>query len=173
MANTAATPVPGSLGPRISHSLGEPGGYLVLWPRVIPTKGADGQRALALRIQSHLSSVVSRQARGGTVDVRPEPERACPRSTGCLAAASNVLLIHHSRGCVAVGMFTPPGGDTTQLIPLAGQISLKSKTIPFRDPPESQVVVHDFAPCDQVMSELMKRESEIEAALRATRGVGR
>ncbi|MEO1267130.1 MAG: hypothetical protein AAFX99_03465 [Myxococcota bacterium] len=156
-----------SLGPRISRSLGQPGGFVVLWPRIIPSSGAEGQRALALQMQSHISTMVSRQAGGRPVDVRPEPERACPRASGCQATTASVLLIHHTRGCVAVGMFTPPGTSNTRLVPLAGLLTLKSETVPFRSLPESQVVVHDFMPCDQVMREMMGREADIESALRS------
>jgi hypothetical protein len=43
---------------------------------------------------------------------------------------------------------------------------LGATSIPFRDPPESQIHVTDFALCADLATDLAQRESEIEQAIR-------
>src|SRR5262249_26564909 len=84
----------GADAPEISRSAGVSGGVVVLWPRVPRDSGAtsEGNRKMAAGIQRRLTAIVQRALPGRSVDVRPEPERVCPRS-GCTALAVGAVLL--------------------------------------------------------------------------------
>src|SRR5690242_7723512 len=87
--------------PEISRSTGTAGGVVVLWPRIVGDKGGplEGDtRQIAARIQRRLQSIVGRALPGRSVDVRPEPERVCPRA-GCQAIAVGAVLSRSGGGC--------------------------------------------------------------------------
>lgn len=153
--------------PEISRSVGVEGGVVVFWPRVIPRSDDVGPVAGELRKQ--LEAVVGEALPGRAVDVRPEPERVCPR-TGCAAMTVGVLLAHNAGGCAAVALVSGPGKSETRLVPWAGKVELKAVTVPFRDHPESQVTVRDMVPCTELVASLAARRGEVVEAIRATGG---
>lgn len=150
-------------GPHISRSVGEKGGLVVFWPRVIPKTDDAKTHALAKTLQDELVKLAEKKY-GDEIDVRPEPERVCPQS-GCEAATLGVLLAHGGGGCTAVALVSKPGKSPARLVPWAGVVTLKAEEVPFREYPESQVKIRDAVPCDQLLDALKKRAMDIEAAL--------
>jgi hypothetical protein len=106
---TGATGVTTGDAPEISRSVGVEGGILVLWPRVVGPRGSPKPTTdLARQLQSRLVAIAQRVAPGRPIDVRPEPERVCPRS-GCAAMSLGVLLAVAGKGCVAVALVSDRG----------------------------------------------------------------
>ena len=157
------------MGKRISCSVGEEGGVLLLWPRIIPASEDPQIKALAGRLQARLNAAVKRVAPRKPIDVRPEPERVCPQS-GCKANSVGVLLVHQDKGCAAVALLGEPGQSPVTMVPWGGRVDLKTPEIAFRDYPESHVIIRDFAPCDKLIDALFAKESALEEALRARIG---
>lgn len=154
------------IGPEISHSKGVAGGVVVLWPRIIPSAIADANQAQAAQIQAKLKQLVEKALPGRPIDVRPSPERVCPKA-GCDAMSVGVLFTRQNNSCVAVALVNGPGPSQTKLIPWGGEVTLKADTIAFRDPPENFVTIKDFATCDQLLTEMAKLDSFVEAGIRA------
>jgi hypothetical protein len=149
--------------PEISRSVGVEGGIVVLWPRVVgprgsPTRAVDQARQL----QSRLVAIAGRVAPGRPVDVRPQPERVCPRS-GCSALALGVVLAVSGQGCAAIALVSDPGQSPAELVPWGGQVRLKSNSVPFREPPELAVRITDYARCDSLLEAL--NDKSVEAAI--------
>jgi len=154
--------------PQISRSVGAEGGIVLLWPRVVgPRTGgaADADTsALAKRLQARLGELVQHAAPGRPVDVRPEPERVCPRS-GCKAASIGVLLARaRSGGCAAVALVSGSGPVAARLVPWIGQIDLSARMVPFRAPPESSVKVQDYVRCSNLLDD-RSHDADVEAAI--------
>lgn len=178
---TATTPGPGPgvvagspndtrfLAPEISHSKGQAGGIVVLFPRVIPGAELEANAALAAQVQQKVKEVAARALPGHPIDVRPKPERVCPKA-GCDAMSINILFNKNSNSCVAVALINAPGTSPTKLIPWGGLVELKSDTIQFRDMPENFVKIKDYVPCDQLVAQMAAQDSFIEAAIRAAAG---
>ncbi len=178
---TSTTPGPGPgvvaggpndtrfLGPEISHSKGQAGGIVVLWPRIIPGADAEANAAIAGQIQQKVKAVAEKALPGRPVDVRPKPERVCPKA-GCDAMSVNILFNRNSNSCVAVALINAPGTSPTKLIAWGGLVELKSDTIQFRDMPENFVKIKDYVPCDQLITQMGAQDSFIEAAIRAAAG---
>ena len=105
---------------------------------------------------------------GQPIDVRPEPERVCPRA-GCSAMTVGVLLTRNQNGCVALALVSGPGAAPAKLVAWGGGIRLQNDTVPFREPPETMVTVTDYLTCDGFLDEesLRLNESEIVRAMRA------
>jgi hypothetical protein len=166
----ATTGDPGRfLGPEISHSKGAAGGIVVLWPRIIPGTIAEENAALAGQVQAKVKALAEKALPGRPVDVRPKPERVCPKA-GCDAVSINVLFTKNSSACVVVALINAPGTSPTKLIPWGGGVELKSDTIQFRDMPENFVKIKDYVPCDQLITSMAEQDQFIEAALRAAAG---
>ena len=157
------------LGPEISHSKGTAGGIVVLWPRIIPGTIAEENTAIATQVQAKVKALAEKALPGRPVDVRPKPERVCPKA-GCDAVSINVLFTKNSTACVAVAIINAPGTSSTKLIPWGGGVELKSDTIQFRDMPENFVKIKDYVPCDQLITSMAEQDQFIEAALRAAAG---
>ena len=178
---TSTTPGPGPgvvaggpndtrfLGPEISHSKGQAGGIVVLWPRIIPGADAEANAAIAGQIQQKVKAVAEKALPGRPVDVRPKPERVCPKA-GCDAMSVNILFNRNSNSCVAVALINAPGTSPTKLIAWGGLVELKSDTIQFRDMPENFVKIKDYVPCDQLITSMAEQDQFIEAAIRAAAG---
>lgn len=178
---TSTTPGPGPgvvaggpndtrfLAPEISHSKGQAGGIVVLFPRVIPGAELEANAALATQVQAKVREVAARALPGRAIDVRPKPERVCPKA-GCDAMSINVLFNKNSNSCVAIALINAPGTSPTKLIPWGGLVELKSDTIQFRDMPENFVKIKDYVPCDQLVASMAQQDSFIEAAIRAAAG---
>ena len=164
-AGPTPAPAPASTGdgPHISRSTGEKGGIVVFWPRVIPKTDDPAVHEHAAMLQKQLAAIAEKKY-PGKVDVRPEPERVCPRS-GCSAATLGVLLAHGGGGCTAVALVADPGTSPTRLVPWAGKVRLKAQEVPFREYPESAVTISDAVPCDQLAAAAEKAAKDIESAL--------
>ncbi len=179
--STSTTPGPGPnvvagsandtryIGPEISHSKGVAGGVVVLWPRIIPGTIAEENAAIAAQVQAKVKALAEKALPGRAIDVRPKPERVCPKS-GCDAVSINVLFTKTSTACVTVALINAPGISSTKLIPWGGGVELKSDTIQFRDMPENFVKIKDYVPCDQLLTSMGEQDQFIEAALRAAAG---
>jgi hypothetical protein len=151
-------------GPRVSHSRGEAGGIVLLWPRVYPSDLTVAMRPEATAFQERLRGLIARALPGRAVDVRPEPERTCP-AEGCLGTSIGVLLVRVDDGCAAVLQVGPPGREPSRQEVWAGVMNL-SLEVPFREPPESFVKVRDFVPCAQLLEASHDRETAIVRAIR-------
>ena len=156
---------------QISHSKGVAGGIVVLFPRIIPSTIAAENAAIATQIQAKVRTVAAKALPGRAIDVRPSPERVCPKS-GCDAVSINVMFSRSSTACVVVAMINAPGVSTTKLIPWGGSVEFKTgtDTIQFRDMPENFIRIKDFQPCDQITTIMADQDQFIEAALRAAAG---
>jgi len=153
-------------GANVSASRGQEGGVVVLWPRVIPSNMLDALRPQATGLQQRLREIVTHTVPGKPMDARPEPERVCPKA-GCLAMSVGVLLATSGGGgCAAVAFVGRPGGTDLELIPWAGDVTLKQSRIGFRDAPESFVIIEDYESCDGLLTKLDKRAAMIEEAVR-------
>ncbi len=161
--------------PEISRGVGVPGGVVVLWPRIVqPRSGSTSPdaatHAAAAQLQKRIAGLVAREFPGVPVDMRPEPERVCPRS-GCAGASVGVLLSRSGRGgCVALALVSGSGTSPARLIPWAGMVRLDNATVPFREPPESQVHVKDNVDCDKIEVAALAHDAEVVAAIRTALG---
>ncbi|MCB9568049.1 MAG: hypothetical protein H6710_12710 [Myxococcales bacterium] len=153
----------------ISRSAGEPGGIVLFWPRIIPREIVDENRELGAALQRHVKSVVQRNMPGRSLDIRPEPERVCPKG-GCKGATIGILLSRESQGCLVLALISRPGESPTRIVPWAGNVELKSNEVPFRAYPETQITVADYVPCTSLLSTMDQNEAAVmEALAEATR----
>lgn len=153
-------------GPHISRSVGKEGGAVVFWPRVIPKSDDPAITKLAGELQQKLAEVTKKVVAADAVDVRPEPERVCPKA-GCAAITVGVLLTAQGGGCTAVALVSGAGQSATKLIPWAGKVTLAQTEVPFRDYPESQVTIRDSVPCPELIAKLAAKEAELRGAIKA------
>jgi hypothetical protein len=154
--------------PEISRSSGTAGGIILLWPRIVGDRGAASDpdsRQIAARIQRRLSTIIGRALPGKPIDVRPEPERVCPRA-GCAALAVGAVLSRSGGGCAVVAVVSDPGVSAGRLVAWAGNINLRHPTVPFRQPPEQEMSVEDYQSCGALDGDLGAHEGEVEAAVR-------
>jgi hypothetical protein len=159
--------------PEISRSEGKPGGIVVLWPRIVLPKGGPPKpdpetRAIAGKLQARLAEIARRAAPGAEIDVRPEPERVCPKK-GCKAASLGILLARANNGCVAVALLSKPAVSPARLVAWKGVVELSSDSVPFRSPPEGAVNATDYQPCPKIADDPAE-DAAIEAAIRELRG---
>ncbi|MEZ4318979.1 MAG: hypothetical protein R3F61_15805 [Myxococcota bacterium] len=136
----------------VTTSRGRNDGLVVFWPRIIPSTLDSEVSATAAQLQQRLVDIAKRAAPIAHRDVRPEPERVCPRDRGCRATSLGVLLGQRDGGCVAVALLGPPGTEDLELVPLAGTVELASTTVPFRATPEDAVTVREFVPCSKLQN---------------------
>lgn len=146
--------------PRISRSAGQEGGVVVLWPRLI---GSEEGEAAAL--QTRMNEMASRVLPNRPLDLRPEPERTCPRS-GCAGISLGALLVKNGDACAVVALIGRPGTGDVRLVPWAGRMTLRRENVGYRDPPEDGVTMHDFAACAELSTLLDQNASIVEAILR-------
>lgn len=144
----------GGDAPEISRSVGAKGGVVVLWPRIVPATTDPKLLDLAKALQDRLAAAAAEAMPGAEIDVRPSPERVCPKGTGCKGIAVGAVLGWADSGCVAVATVSPVGTSPATLVPWGGELTLKAKQVPFREPPESQITVVDFASCASLSSEV-------------------
>ena len=159
------------LAPEISHSKGTKGGVVLLYPRIVPASVTGEAGPLAAQVQERLGAIAQRALPGRPIDKRPSPERVCPRG-GCEGMPINVVFSKNGSACVVVAVIGAPGEAPQRLIPWAGEVIFKSDTVPFRDPPESQITVKDYVPCANLMTALSDNEGFIEAAIRSMAPAG-
>lgn len=136
-------------GDEISRSRGNKGGIVVLYPRVVPDTEDAQTHALARKAQDQLSRIAESIPGAPEVERRGFPERSCP-VVGCKALSVGLLLAHRDGGCVGVVLVNAPGASATQLVPWLGQVTLVVPEAPWRVPPESEVIVVEFASCDRM-----------------------
>lgn len=158
----------------ISQSIGHDKGFLVLWPRIVPRTGDPVAHGFAERLQKRLGAVASSVDGGAGIDTRPEPERVCPK-TGCAAVSLGVVISVKGEACAAAALVSRPGQSPTQIIPWVGKIELKRAETPFREPPESDIRVTEFAICKKVFETMDSTgapgdETALKAAIKAAHG---
>ena len=146
--------------PRVSRSAGVEDGLVILWPRVLGFPEAEPPA-----LQAKLREFAAAALPDAPADVRPDPERACPRE-GCLGVSVGALLVAQGDECVVVAIVSEAGPSSAKLLPVMGRVNLRSPEIPFREPAESFVQVRDFAPCSELGGALEVHRAEIEAAIR-------
>ena len=155
---------PSKDAPEISRSVGVEGGVVIMWPRIIPRAERADTRTLAASLRDHLRKMVEKQLPGRPIDMRPEPERVCPRA-GCKAVSVGALIIRDGDGCLLVALIGRPGKYPVRLVPWVGKMRLKEEWVTFRETPESRVQIIDYAKCSQVMSQLSERERYVLEAI--------
>jgi hypothetical protein len=80
------------LGPEISHSKGvRPAASSSCGRASSPAPIAEANAAIAAQIQQKVKAVAEKALPGRAIDVRPKPERVCPKA-GCDAMSINVLF---------------------------------------------------------------------------------
>ena len=163
-APALAGPAPSRDAPEISRSVGVDGGVVIMWPRIIPRSERANTRALASSLRDHLRKMVEKQLPGRPIDMRPEPERVCPRA-GCKAVSVGALIVRSKQGCLVVALIGRPGKYPLRLVPWVGKMRLKEEWVTFRETPESRVQIIDYAKCSQVVSKLPERERYVLEAI--------
>lgn len=158
------------LPPEISRSAGAEGGVVLLWPRIIPATNEPNTQQDATFLQSELRGAIGRALPGKPIDMRPAPERVCPRS-GCKGVAVGAVLLHRENGCAVIATVSKPGQSEQRLVTLSGALVLTSSIIAFREPPESYVTVHDFDRCVELGPMMELRMAALEGALREAAGM--
>jgi hypothetical protein len=139
---------------------------VVLWPRIAPRSEDPAVRAIATAVQQRLRAVVERALPGRPIDVRPEPERVCPRQ-GCAAMTVGASLFHTPRGgCTVVAIVSGAGMSPQRLLQWVGNVTLRESIVPYREPPEGRMVAEDMARCSDVASQFAAREEDIVRAVR-------
>jgi hypothetical protein len=137
----------------------------VLWPRIIPSADAAAFRVEALGLQSRLKETVQKVLPGRPLDVRPEPERSCSHGQ-CPRLTVGVLLLHKENGCAAVALIYRPNGGVVSLAPWAGDLKLKATQVQPGEPPENQVTIRDFVPCNALLKSLDAAQPGVDFELR-------
>ncbi len=165
---------PSGDAPEISRSAGTEGGAVVLWPRIVQPQGAgkpdlDTLKAAA-RAQSRLAELARKVLGNVTVDVRPEPERVCPKQ-GCKALSIGILFAKAGTGCSVMALVSAPGASPQRIVPWSpGVVKLTRDSVGFREPAEGVVKVTDYGSCAKLPDELAARDSDVEAAIRSALG---
>lgn len=159
--------------PEISKSIGQDGGVVVLWPRIVPKSDDPEMKELATLAQSRLGSLAGEL--GAEVEKRPEPERVCPRPAGCRSVTVSAVVTRKQSGCALVATISKPGASPAELVPWVGTVELAKSAVPFREPPESEVTVVEFAGCEKLKQDLSSNaapadETKLRAALKAALG---
>lgn len=146
--------------PEISRSRGTKGGIVVLWPRIWPHGDDAATRDVTVKVQQRLDALAKRAAGNRSIDVRPEPERSCPKE-GCEATSVSAVIVVRDKACAAVAVVAGPGTSAGHILPWAGKVELTKETVAFRDAPEEQVKVKDYVPC----ATLLDGREDNEAAI--------
>jgi hypothetical protein len=144
--------VPGlalAAGPEVSHSRGRNDGVVVLWPRLVPETEDPVIVDLARRLQQRVADTAAASVDARRIDLRPAPERVCPRA-GCKTTSITLMLGHQDGGCALIGLVGPAGPEPQRLVPLAGKFQMGEPYLPFRSPPEGQVIVTEFVACAEL-----------------------
>jgi len=153
-------------GPEISRDRGHDGEVVILWPRISPQTEDPQILAIARRSQEVLADLAGSLDK--VANVRPMPERACPREgPGCRVPTLSALIAHQDGGCAVIGLVGGAGESPTEVLGWVGHVQVRERSVPFREPPESIVRIADFAPCDTVLATLPDRADVLTDALRA------
>lgn len=178
------TPGPASAGqdpapqsndaPEISRSAGVEGGAIVLWPRIVLPKDAGKPDLetlkLAAQVQSRLADVARKVLGNVKIDMRPEPERVCPKQ-GCKSVSLGILFAKASGGCSIMALVSAPGASPQRIVLWSpGLVKLSQDTVGFREPAERVVKVPDYGSCAALPGDLAGKDKDVEAAIRAAAG---
>ncbi|MBK8994698.1 MAG: hypothetical protein IPM35_02960 [Myxococcales bacterium] len=160
--------------PEISRSAGVAGGAVVLWPRIVLPRDAGKPDLetlkLAARAQSRLADVARKVLGNVTVDMRPEPERVCPKQ-GCKGISLGLLFAKAGGGCSLFALVGAPGTSPQRIVPWSpGAVKLSQDSVGFREPAEKVVKVTDYAQCAKLPDDLAGKDSDVEAAIRSAAG---
>jgi len=136
---------------------------------VVPGEGVDWLREHVVAVQKRLRQIAERVDANAPIDVRPAPQRTCPKK-GCAGVAVGALVLWSGNGCAILALVSPPGQEPTSIIPWSGKVQLKKQSVGFRSPPEDQVTTEDMVPCDTITETLDELEPEVEKAIRAAKG---
>ena len=128
------------------------------------------------------NALVSTLSVGSTalpLDVRPDPERVCPRD-GCLGPSLGALLVTQNGTCAAVAVVGNPGRGEHALIRWSGRLTVRDRVIPYRDPPESHVTLQEATPCEgmgaelaeEAVSDRVRRHAHADGLARTLPGAG-
>lgn len=153
--------------PEISRSAGVKGGFVLLWPRMVPRTKDPTMIDMASFVQQRLRQLSERAVNGAPVDIRPEPERVCPKPDGCQGTSVGALVLREKDGCAVLAVIGAPGQANQKVVPWVGSVQLKAESVPFREPPEAIVRVVDWAPCAKVTDSLKDGEADVMAAIKA------
>lgn len=137
--------------PEISRGVGEKGGVVVMWPRMIP-KDDPEVHDLATKLQQRLKALAKATFPDAAIDVRPEPERVCPQS-GCDGVALGAVVTKRERGCAVIVVVGAPGPTPLELVPWLGVIKKKGEP-PFREPPENYITIQEYGDCGKLADAL-------------------
>ncbi|MBE7480334.1 MAG: hypothetical protein HS104_10180 [Polyangiaceae bacterium] len=160
--------------PEISRSAGVAGGAVVLWPRIVLPRDAGKPDLetlkLAARAQSRLADIARKVLGNVTIDMRPEPERVCPKA-GCKGVSLGILFAKAGGGCSLFALVSAPGTSPQRIVPWSpGAVKLAQDSVAFREPAEKMVKVTDYAQCAKLPDDLAAKDSDIEAAIRSAAG---
>ncbi len=155
---------------RISRSVGVEGGVVVLWPRIVLPRGSGlpdaHTRDLGRALQKRVADLVRIAVPDKPLDVRPEPERVCPKA-GCKAASVGVLFTRAGGGCAAIVTVSRPGTAPAKLLPWIGEVRLHAEQVGFREPPEKALGVRDYVRCSDLAGRGAEQRDAIVSAIRA------
>ena len=154
-------------GPEISRAVGAQGGVVIMWPRIQRGAGDGDGADLAGRVQRKLYAIAQKAVPGATIDVRPDPERVCPRPKGCVAAAVGAIIRQRGNACAVVALVSGGGPSPQRIVQWAGAIKADVVTVAFREPPEPHIKVTDYVACAKIDETLAAHEDDIAAAIRA------
>jgi hypothetical protein len=154
-------------GPEISRGVGVQGGIVIMWPRIARSASDSDGVDLAGRVQRRLRAIAEKAVPGAAIDVRPQPERVCPRPKGCLAAAVGAIIRQRGQACAVVALVSGGGASPQKIIQWAGSIKADVVTVAFREPAEPHVKITDYVPCSKIDETLAAHEDDIAAAIRA------
>lgn len=163
----SADPAVNMDGPEISRSVGAQGGVVVMWPRVSGGAKDAASTELAMRVQTKLRALVEKAVPGAPIDLRPEPERVCPRPNGCKGAAVGAIVRVNGKACAVVALVSGAGASPQRIVGWAGALKADALTVPFREPPEPHVKVSDYASCAKLDAALDANEADVVSAIRA------
>lgn len=159
--------VPNTDAPEISRSRGEQGGIVILFPRISGKNKGDAEaKDLARTVQGRLRALAATAAGDAKIEMRPEPERSCPKPGGCNATSVGALVSKKGDSCIVVALVSKPGESPQTLVPWVGKMRLKQAQAPFREPPENQLMVDDFIPCTSVVDALSSKEKDVTTAIK-------
>jgi len=180
-ATSAAAPLPtfriGPKGanaddaPEISRSTGVRGGFVIMWPRMLPENDPDLQLKAA-KVQHRLAVIAHEAFPDAAIDVRPEPEKVCPRD-GCEGVVLGIIMKKRESGCIIAAFTAKHGQSDSLIVPWVGAVEAKGPA-PFREPPESYLTIHKYGSCATIDDSLKSNgavgdETAVVAAVKAAK----
>jgi hypothetical protein len=166
-AEAPAPPAATNLAPStVCANHGVKGGAVALYPRIIPREASPKVEAVADALQLRLRDTIAAAMPGKPIETCPKPQRVCPQG-GCDGLGIGVLLLHKGDSCAALGLINTPGRSVIKIVEWGGKTDLKLTQVEYREPPESQVIVHDFIPCDELLDNLQERTPALIQAIQS------